>query len=204
MKEGSKEIIEKGVVKVTNKGSKAAGEFAEKGAKKASKEGEEAAEEILQKGANKPKGIKEEDFGEVLTEAERGSIETDPRFIDRTSRAEEFDMAGYKKLTAEGKGSLGKVGDGLDSDEVIQNLFFRELHGVERSSDLIKDNPAIALTPRIHKMIKNLKKPQIKGMSAREVLRHHMDEMRKTGEIPPEVLVIIERNALAYIQNLGM
>lgn len=120
-----------------------------------------------------------------------------PVIADRLSRAREFDIAGYHDLTA--RGSYGRLFDHLDSDEALQNLFVRYHKGVERKSAILRDNPAVALTRPLHSRIRNLKTPDIQGKSAEAVLQHHLNEMRAFA--PPEVIVILEREALRYIRQ---
>lgn len=126
----------------------------------------------------------------------------DDYWKDRLSRAQEFDIAGYKALTA--KGELGRPFDNLDSDEALQNLFLRQFFGVSRTSKDIKENPAVALNPEIHRMITNLQKDDIRGLTAEQVLAHHINEMRRIGEIPNDVIIILEREALNYIHRMGL
>lgn len=124
-----------------------------------------------------------------------------PGLADRLSRAEEFDIGGYKDLT--GSGRYGRVGDNLDSDEVLQNLFVRHEKGVSRTADILKENPAVALSPANHRRIRNLKTPDLAGRSAQDVLKHHLDQM--ADFTPHHVLVMVERESLAYIKKkLGL
>ncbi len=125
----------------------------------------------------------------------------DPEMIDRLSRVKKFDLAGYESATA--KGQLGRVGDNLDSHEVIQNLFWREVDNIDRNHPSIKDNPAIALPTEIHKLIENLNSSTIQGLSGRQVLQHHISELRKTGKIPDLVIDTLEQEALKYLGKKG-
>lgn len=129
-------------------------------------------------------------------------FDNNPTVIDRLSRAQEFDVGGYRDLTASGR--FGRTFDGLDSDEALQNLFLREGLNISRTSSEIRFNPAVALTPEIHRMIRNLKKPDIPGMSAVQVLNHHLTQMRSSGRIPHEVLIVIEREAMRFINDMGL
>jgi len=143
--------------------------------------------------------IAEQSFaGLIDTEA----LSNDPAVIDRLSRAREFDIGGYKSLTSAGE--YGRVGDGLDSDEALQNLYFRERLGVERHDASISGNPAIALSRRIHSMIRNLRADDLPGMTAMQVLSHHMTEMRRTQEVPDFVMVVLERESIRFIQQRGV
>ncbi|HMI05834.1 MAG TPA: hypothetical protein VK541_25330, partial [Pedobacter sp.] len=134
--------------------------------------------------------------------ADTESLSNDPNVIDRLSRAREFDVGGYRSLTSAGE--FGRVGDQLDSDEALQNLYFRERLGVERHDASISGNPAIALSRRIHSMIRNLRSDDLPGMTAMQVLTHHMTEMRRTGEVPDFVMVVLERESIRFIRERGV
>jgi len=121
-----------------------------------------------------------------------------PGIIDRLSRARQFDAGGYKSLTT--KGAYGRLGDGLDSDEALQNAFVRYLKGISRHDPLLADNPATALSPELHRQIGNL--TSFEGRSAADVLRLHIDQMR--GFTPDYVLVVLERESLKFIKLLGL
>jgi hypothetical protein len=124
-------------------------------------------------------------------------FENDPQIIDRLSRARELDIGGYQSLT--GRGEFGRVGDNLDSDEALQNAFIRLAKGVERVSDVTRNNPAIALRPELHRLIQNLQTSQMQGLSPNDVLQYHLDQMK--GFVPDYVLQILERESQSYIQR---
>lgn len=127
-------------------------------------------------------------------------LANNPNVIDRLSRAREFDIGGYRDMT--GRGRYGRVGDGLDSDEALQNAFVRDRRGVSRTDAILTDNPATALTPDLHRRISNLTTADMTNMTARQVLQHHLDEM--AAFTPPDVLIVLERESLAYITRMGL
>jgi hypothetical protein len=127
-------------------------------------------------------------------------LSNNPTVMDRLSRAREFDIGGYYDLTARGR--YGRVGDKLDSDEALQNLFVRDRRGVGRHDELLRENPATALSKALHSSIENLRTHQIQGISAEEMLRHHIDQMKEFT--PDYVLTILERESLRYIEKLGL
>jgi RHS repeat-associated protein len=124
----------------------------------------------------------------------------DPVIIDRLSRAREFDIGGYRDLTAQGR--YGRPLDGLDSDEALQNVFVRERRGVGRHDPITRDNPATALRPELHRKIRNLRSTELSGRSAYDVLQYHINQMR--GHVPDFVLNILEREALQYIKRFRL
>jgi hypothetical protein len=69
--------------------------------------------------------------------------------------------------------------------------------GVERTSEVTKDNPAIALRPQLHRQIRNLRAPQLEGLSPNEVLQRHLDQMK--GFTPDYVLRTLEAESQGYI-----
>jgi RHS repeat-associated protein len=135
-----------------------------------------------------------------------GLIDTDnfnnsPEIIDRLSRAREFDIGGYYDLTARGR--YGRVGDGLDSDEALQNLFVRTRRDVSRYAEILRDNPAMALNPTLHRRIENLRTPDLQGLSATQALRYHIDQLSEIG-VENSVIRTMERESLAYIRRLNL
>ncbi|MGY1762408.1 hypothetical protein ACI79G_16005 [Geodermatophilus sp. SYSU D00779] len=121
----------------------------------------------------------------------------DPVIADRLSRAREYDIGGYRSLTA--RGEYGRTDDGLDSDEILQNLYVRKTRGVTRHDPLLADNPAVALRPEEHRRIRNLKASDLPGRSAEDVVRHHLEQMKDF--LPHDVRVVAEREALKFIQR---
>jgi hypothetical protein len=107
------------------------------------------------------------------------AFSNDPAVADRLNRARAFDIGEYRDLT--GQGRYGRVGDRLDSDEALQNAFLRDRLGVDRVSD-----PAIALPPELHQTIRNLRVPDMQGLSAEDVLQLHLDQM---SPFTPEYIV---------------
>ncbi|WP_143035717.1 hypothetical protein [Bradyrhizobium sp. Rc2d] len=138
-----------------------------------------------------------ESFAGVINEAEFSSH---PAVIDRLSRARQFDVGGYKSLT--GKGEYGRPFDHLDSDEALQNAFVRNVRDVNRTDPMLADNPATALSPALHQQIRNLTAVEMEGMSAEQVLRFHIEQMRPFT--PDYVLVVLENLSLAYIRMNGL
>src|SRR5262249_38269364 len=134
-------------------------------------------------------------FANLIDNSEFSSAKT---IIDRLSRALKFDLGGYKSLTA--RGEYGRVGDGLDSDEALQNAFVRYVKGISRRDPLLANNPSIALPPELHRQIGNLR--SFEGRSAEDVLRFHIDRMREFT--PDYVLVVLERESLKFIKLLGL
>ena len=124
-------------------------------------------------------------------------FENDPEIIDRLSRAREFDIGGYQSLT--GRGEFGRVGDNLDADEALQNAYIRLIKDVERVSEVTRDNPSIALSPELHRLIQNLQTAQMQGLTPNQVLQYHLQQM--TGFTPDYVLQILEREAQRYINT---
>ncbi|MET1133700.1 MAG: hypothetical protein ABWX60_09785, partial [Aeromicrobium sp.] len=135
-----------------------------------------------------------EELNEFLVE-----LSKDPQVVDRLSRAREFDIGGYHSLT--GRGEYGRPHDLLDSDELIQNVYWRERLGVERESKEIKENPAIALSPALHQRIENLQKPDVTKMSGQEMLEWHLSQMESFT--PHAVLVILRREGEKYLASKG-
>jgi hypothetical protein len=84
----------------------------------------------------------------------------------------------------------------------LQNLVGRERLGVGRDSNVLYDNPAIALNPQLHHLIKNMTSVDIKGLSAQDILRYHLDQMRSFT--PHHVLIILERESLQFIKKHGL
>jgi hypothetical protein len=115
--------------------------------------------------------------------------------IDRLSRARQFDIGGYRSLTA--RGAFGRGGDSLASDEALQNAYIRLMKDVERVSDVTRDNPAIALDHELHWQIRNLTTSQMQGLTPNDVLQYHLQQM--SGFAPDYVLQILEREVLKYI-----
>lgn len=146
--------------------------------------------------ALKPATTEEAFAGLVDTEA----IGNEPAVIARLEKAEQFDVGGYKSMT--GKGQYGRFGDGLDSDEALQNAFVRNARGVGRNDALLLNNPAMALSPQLHHSIRNLTTAQIQGRSAVEVLQLHLNQMRPFT--PDFALVVLERESLSYIRLHGL
>jgi hypothetical protein len=144
-----------------------------------------------------PSASSESSFANLIDNSEFSS---NPAIIDRLSRARKFDVGGYKSLTA--KGEYSRPWDGLDSDEVLQNAFVRVAKNIGRYDPLLADNPAIALTPELHRQIGNLTSSQFQGRLAADVLRFHLDQMR--GFTPDYVLVVLERESLKFIKLLGL
>ena len=99
----------------------------------------------------------------------------DPEIIDRLSRARQFDIGGYKDLTA--KGRYGRLGDLLDSDEALQNAQIRLSKGVDRGATLARENPAMALSKANHGTIKNLTMAGMQGLSPEQILQLHLKQM---------------------------
>ncbi|MGH2982182.1 MAG: phage tail protein [Solirubrobacterales bacterium] len=126
-------------------------------------------------------------------------LSTTDEVIDRLSRAREFDIATYREL--QGSGGIGRPYDVLESDEIIQNAYWRKLLGVTRWSAELKDNPAVALSPKLHRQIKNLKAPQMAGLTAQQVLDHHLEQMRPFT--PPDMLVVLRREGEKYLKSKG-
>jgi hypothetical protein len=122
-------------------------------------------------------------------------FEDDPAIIDRLTRARELDIGGYHSLT--GPGKFGRVGDGLDSDEALQNAYIRTTKNVGRVSDITRNNPAIALRPELHSLIKNLRTAQMRGLSPEDMLQFHLQQMREF--VPDYILSTLEREAARYI-----
>ena len=161
-----------------------------------------AADELpaLEQGIGNAVGNAVNEFGEATGPSFEGVInpsefENDPNVIDRLSRAREFDVGGYQSLT--GRGQFGRVGDNLDSDEALQNAFIRMAKDVARVSPVTRDNPAMALTPQLHRLIQNLTTSQMQGMNANQVLQFHLQQMQ--GFVPDYILTILERESLQYI-----
>lgn len=123
-----------------------------------------------------------------------------PEFVDRLKHAKEGDIAGYFDLT--GRGRYGRTGDRLDSDEALQNVKLREEFGVSRTDSLIKDNPAMALSPSKHRKIRNLKAKDVANMSASQVLEHHLKQMH--GLVPEFAIKELEKLGRQYIKNMGL
>jgi hypothetical protein len=115
--------------------------------------------------------------------------------IDRLSRAREFDIGGYHSLT--GKGEFGRAKDLLDSDEALQNAYIRMMKDVERTSAATRNNPAVALSKGHHQQIKNLKTPQMKGMTPQQVLDWHLDQMKSFA--PDFVIKELRKEAELFI-----
>jgi hypothetical protein len=166
-----------------------------------------AADELpaLEQGVGNAVGDAVNEFGEATGPSFEGVIdpsefENDPNVIDRLSRAREFDVGGYQSLT--GRGQFGRVGDNLDSDEALQNAFIRAARDVARVSSVTGDNPAMALSPQLHRLIQNLTTSQMQGMSATQVLQFHLQQMQ--GFVPDYILTILERESLQYIARTGL
>ena len=53
-------------------------------------------------------------------------------------------------------GEYGRIGDGLDSNEALQNAFVRHLKSTGKHDSLLANNPSIALPPELHRQIGNL------------------------------------------------
>jgi hypothetical protein len=121
--------------------------------------------------------------------------EENPEIVDRLSRARQFDIGGYRSLT--GAGEYGRDWDNLDSDEALQNAFVRMVKEVGRSSAVASGNPAIALSPDIHRQVINLTTYQMRGMTPEDVLQFHLQQM--VGLVPDYVIRMLERESLAYI-----
>jgi hypothetical protein len=126
------------------------------------------------------------------------AFENDPVIIDRLSRAREFDIGGYRSLT--GSGLFGRVGDNLDSDEALQNAYIRGTFNVGRVSNLTRDNTAIALRPQLHRLIQNLRGPQLLGLTPNQALQFHLQQLRAI--VPDYIVNMLEREAQAYIQRI--
>jgi hypothetical protein len=128
-----------------------------------------------------------------------------PAFVDRLGRARPSDIGGYDQLKAWGPGSasqrVGRVGDLLDSDEALQNAYIRLIKDVERVSETTKDNPAIALSPQLHRLIQNLQTAQMQGLTPNQVLQFHLQQMRDLGIAPDYVLRTLERESEEYIRR---
>jgi hypothetical protein len=122
-------------------------------------------------------------------------FENAPEIVDRLTRAREFDIGGYESLT--GSGEFGRVWDNLDSDEALQNAFIRVAKGVERVSPTTANNPAIALSPALHRLIQNMRIPQMQGLTPSQVLQFHLQQMR--GFTPDYVLQMLERESQRFI-----
>jgi hypothetical protein len=133
-------------------------------------------------------------FGGLI---DTGEFESNPEIVDRLSRARQFDIGGYRSLT--GRGEFGRVGDNLDSDEVLQNAYIRLIKNVDRASEVTRNNPAIALSPELHGLIQNLKAPELLGLTPDEVLQYHLQQMRDFT--PDYILHILDREAQLYIQR---
>jgi hypothetical protein len=133
-------------------------------------------------------------FEGVIDPAE---FENDPVIVDRLGRAQEFDIGGYRSLT--GRGEFGRVGDNLDSDEALQNAFIRMEKGVDRVSEATKDNPAMALSPTLHRLIDNLTTADMQGMNAEQVLEYHLEQMRDF--VPEYIVNMLEREAQQFISR---
>jgi hypothetical protein len=124
-------------------------------------------------------------------------FENNPEIIDRLSRARQFDIGGYRSLT--GKGEFGRVGDNLDSDEVLQNAYIRLIKGVARVSDVTKNNPSIALSPQLHRLIQNLETAEMQGLTPNQVLQYHLQQMRDF--VPDYIIQTLERESQQYINR---
>jgi hypothetical protein len=144
-----------------------------------------------------PPASSEISFAGLIDEAE---FSRDPAMVDRLSRARQFDVGGYKSLT--GKGEYGRPFDHLDSDEALQNAFVRNARNINRTDPALADNPATALSPALHHQIRNLTVVEMEGVSAEQVLRSHIEQMRPFT--PDYVLVVLERLSLAYIRTNGL
>ncbi len=94
---------------------------------------------------------------------------------DRFTKTIQGDIGGHRQL--QGSGEFGRVRDGLDSHEVLQNVWVRLAEGVSRNNKILHDNPAIALTPMYHKLIKHLKRAGMEGMSAEEAANYGIKQM---------------------------
>jgi hypothetical protein len=121
-------------------------------------------------------------------------FENSPAIIDRLTRAREFDIGGYYSMT--GRGEFGRPFDGLDADEVLQNAYLRERLGVQRLSAVTRDNPAIALSPDLHRQIDNLRTIQMQGLTPEQVLQYHLEQM---DFVPDYIQRTLELEALQYI-----
>jgi hypothetical protein len=121
-----------------------------------------------------------------------------PLIIDRLSRAREFDIGGYKSLTANGE--FGRPNDDLDSDEALQNVKLRNDLGVDRLCKLLEENPAMALKPVRHRAIKNLKIAAVRGLTPQQVLDYHLTQMKDL--IPDFALNILRRESEAFINSI--
>jgi hypothetical protein len=149
-----------------------------------------------------PKSTDEDSFKGII---DNEAFSKDQAIIDRLDEARQFDIGGYDMLKGRDlkhPNRVGRVGDHYDSDEALQNLVGRERLGVGRDSNVLYDNPAIALNPQLHHLIKNMTSVDIKGLSAQDILRYHLDQMRSFT--PHHVLIILERESLQFIKKHGL
>ena len=125
------------------------------------------------------------------------AVELSAKHKKYIERAGKHDIGGYHDLT--GGGKYGQRGDKLDSDEALQNLFIRLKKAVGRTSKETRENPAMALDPKTHRKIKNLKTPGVKGKSARQVLEYHLRQMKDL--IPDFALKELRKEAENFIKR---
>jgi len=139
-------------------------------------------------------GAPEHSFEGVIDPAAESARPRNKKLLERAGK---HDIGGYHDLT--GSGKYGRRGDKLDSDEALQNLFIRLKKAVSRTSKATKDNPAMALDPKTHRQIKNLKAPQMKGKSARQALDYHLQQMKKL--VPDFALHELRKEAEKFIKK---
>lgn len=139
----------------------------------------------------------DESFAKLI---DNDAFAADPAVADRLSRAELFDIGGYKDLTSQG--AYGRVGDNLDSDEALQNAYVRIHRNVGRSAKLLEDNPALALDPSLHRQVANLKTPQLQSMSASQALDWHINQLKPFT--PDFVWRTLQRESQKYISKIGL
>jgi hypothetical protein len=145
-------------------------------------------------------GSDEPSFAGVINPSE---FENEPAIIDRLTRARQFDIGGYDQLKALGPGAasdrVGRLGDNLDVDEALQNAYLRLVKDVGRVSDVSKNNPSIALSPQLHRLIQNLQTGQMQGLTPNQVLQFHLQQMRNLGIAPDYVIQTLERESQQFI-----
>jgi RHS repeat-associated protein len=130
--------------------------------------------------------------------------------IDRLDRAREGDIGTYDLLKARGKygkekNRVGRTGDNLDSDEVVQNVYWRKKLDISRNDNILEDNPAIALTGGRggnHKKITNFRSRDVANMSPIEALEYHLEQM--VDFVPDFTIEMLRRDALAFINKMRL
>ena len=162
----------------------------------------EPASEVLPKPKVNPAEVgkpptEEQSFAGLI---DNEAFDADPIVVERLSAAREFDIGGYKSLTSEGE--YGRVGDKLDSHEVLQNAYVRSRKGVGRYDRILEDNPAIALGDKSHKIIRNLRSAQFGRMTAEQVLDWHINQLKQIA--PDFVWMTLKRESDYYIMRIGL